>query len=560
MMNVTLDVLQRIVKHKPNNHFARGVLRLIIAEEWDTLFRQKFIDCIPQPDGNNVLPEDNDIIERQTSLFERDFYDFRFRYLYLSAFRKYPPETFYGLDFCADDSLCINKNSSLYIVGGNGSGKTSLYSAIEYLCLGHISAAELRGFSGIENINTYIKYAGCDTSPEICISTNSLNNLTLYQDPPTNFQEIRDFLFPFFCSEYDIFDFMKKGENFDSFIMKIMGMEKLQRLVRKLNEEREEILQQNSVNPDEIRANTNELIRIKDEKEQEIGIYKEIQNDIYSLVHWLKNDIDISDIDISEFEKLKIDENELANYIQGTSESYNLDLKNTLNQKKEWLLNYFPENSLIVKLFQDAIYRCSSQQDDITSLDINDIELHDVGNTQLVMQEDDIRRFNFRLSLLVKEYIFLYKQTKEKKIADYYVDLRNKIEESEKNLLEVSQMLKGMDNRITRYKAHYESLVELIDAINDEISVRKRLILTNTKPLMEGIINDFLFPYERFEIVEDNDMFKAVIYFNNKNHQEIPLTPRNYFNSIQTLLRIFKDCLCIYNQKNVELKFSYSFR
>lgn len=92
--------------------------------------------------------------------YEHDVYDFRFKYLLLNNYRKYgqPKEdmSYYGIFFCKkkhEKDKNVELPQSVFVLGNNGLGKSSLFDAMEQVCTGKISEATYRGIS---DLNWYV--------------------------------------------------------------------------------------------------------------------------------------------------------------------------------------------------------------------------------------------------------------------------------------------------------------------------------------------------------------------------------------------------------------------
>lgn len=156
--------------------------------------------------------------------------DFRLVELNLRGFRKYPlaRKCTYSLQFTTPDS---KEPCSCYFIGNNGTGKTSLFSAIQEICSDDMSAASNRKIAqtsfmphaGANLVDIYglIKTRSCDVefqSPEI--------------SPMYNY---RKFLRPFFCSDYDI-NMLTDSADVKKFIMGHTGYNFTYKLINRLEE------------------------------------------------------------------------------------------------------------------------------------------------------------------------------------------------------------------------------------------------------------------------------------------------------------------------------------
>lgn len=145
--------------------------------------------------------------------------DLRFRHLLIKNIKKIPfsPDgKCYGISFSKG-----NKPIHSIFLGANGVGKTSLYSCLEYLGIGMLNTAKIRGYDGriqttppyshdTQSTNRFfLHFNGNETSdtkdslmePFAKVYTTS-NDLTLNVSPVINNERI--VCDSFYCSEYDV--------------------------------------------------------------------------------------------------------------------------------------------------------------------------------------------------------------------------------------------------------------------------------------------------------------------------------------------------------------------
>ena len=127
-----------------------------------------------------ILPDSAKLIDRVVELFKYSFViklhdtqtqirDYRFKYLFLNNYRKFSPLTgdvhYYGLPFCSKEGYI----HSLFLLGDNGSGKSSLFNSMEYVMTGKIGEASYRN---IQDLTWYVNRTwGKD--PEIRLQTQT---------------------------------------------------------------------------------------------------------------------------------------------------------------------------------------------------------------------------------------------------------------------------------------------------------------------------------------------------------------------------------------------------
>lgn len=109
--------------------------------------------------------------------------DYRIKKLRMANFRKYPElasDSSYGIDFTKE-----NKPVSLYLVGRNGTGKSSIYAALEYAYIGRVSAKlergltneayEQYGFGQVDGTDGVVKVDTPDLCWEVYVSKPMVN-------------------------------------------------------------------------------------------------------------------------------------------------------------------------------------------------------------------------------------------------------------------------------------------------------------------------------------------------------------------------------------------------
>ena len=243
MIDTALYFLHKTALQLPKNQYAKAIYNSFRNAGNDVDLHEQNLLKIPF-DNEATLDENNPVdVERNK--------DYRFLYLYLRSFRKFPLiDDYYGISFCKVEEENYIPESTL-LQGANGSGKTSVFGAMEYLFTGRMSAAEKQRFLSKQELEDYIPYAGkTKKDVDIHVATKSFEfNLDLDNAQQ---QDVRRLCFlPFFCSEYDVDKVIK--EDIDDFIYEQMGytltrwiilnVENELKAILKQSEEREEPLE-----------------------------------------------------------------------------------------------------------------------------------------------------------------------------------------------------------------------------------------------------------------------------------------------------------------------------
>ena len=161
---------------------------------------------------------------------EISYLNYRFRSFLVSGIRKYGVEPnwgFYGLDL-------VNKSKkphSLVLLGINGSGKSSLYAAMEKVGLGKSNLALLRGFNS-RNENIFLRHGNFDDNQcKIYLETDSKQIIEI------DLHTFRNALISeaCFCSDYDVEQLEQKDVH-STFILKQLGAESSLEVLNLLDE------------------------------------------------------------------------------------------------------------------------------------------------------------------------------------------------------------------------------------------------------------------------------------------------------------------------------------
>lgn len=186
---------------------------------------------------NDVFPtslKETDVAEFFSSPIPTSKYvDKRIRAIEFHNFRLFPsPPTKvkpYGIDFTKKGEPC-----SLFLVGGNGSGKSSVYSALEYHYTGICSHAEemqckisdylTYGFGRLDDIKTE------DVSLGIFRQDNKENDgkYKVFEQKLGNYHPIC--LSSAFCSDYDVEQIKKNGSALYLYILRQLGYEQFEQI------------------------------------------------------------------------------------------------------------------------------------------------------------------------------------------------------------------------------------------------------------------------------------------------------------------------------------------
>ena len=273
----------------PDNQFAKAIFNRF--NKAGQIREEEFENSrlLNTPDDSTPLGEYNPAkIERKQ--------DFRFLHLYLKAFRKFPADKHYGLSFChIGDKGNIPVNTLLQ--GRNGTGKTSIFDAMEYLFTYNVSAANKMGFKSTDDLTDYLPFAGNNINDiNLGVETKQNNFMFLPKDKiPTD--DVRQLcLKPFFCSEYDVDKLIaNKNKSLDGpniFIYEQMGYGLVMNIIEKLENEINEAISLHTnlpgVSPKEIESQE-EIESQLDDLDKDIRMLQDLRTYFIYLVIRLNN-------------------------------------------------------------------------------------------------------------------------------------------------------------------------------------------------------------------------------------------------------------------------------
>lgn len=164
--------------------------------------------------------------------------DCRFKDVKLRGFRKFPYKEpyYYTLDFTKQGSSGASVPASCFIIGSNGSGKTSLFSALQFTCTDKISAAKGRDIQA-EN---YIPYAGIPKEQvDVKVHLADGSEVDVHHPEHSSIAPYRAFLSPFFCSEFDVRQ-LSASVDISDYILEQTGYQQTKELIERLAQIEEE--------------------------------------------------------------------------------------------------------------------------------------------------------------------------------------------------------------------------------------------------------------------------------------------------------------------------------
>lgn len=541
MQKVALKIMRKVVADLPTNCFAHELLRYVQHEKrlknqsnFSEMFR---IDIYDNSEFQLSLSQ-NDIALHK---------DYRFKRLYLKNFRKYPAisdDSFYGLNFV---NLESNIPDSFFYVGSNGTGKTSLFSAMEELCTGRISAAAFRYYKGDE-IKRYIPYWGTSYN-DVNIFLDAIVGNYSYHDEKEriNFSnEEKELFSAFFTSENDYLLVSENKDDITSFVYNQIGFGYIYQILLQLDSEKKTIIEfkknndgkelidpnkefaQNRIKVQVLTSllsyvwniskigNSSGLLEKHDNIINNSGVNLLLSDSLNSKDN-CKELLPLLEKEKKELEQLYPDVEFISNFYSNQIEQIRNIFNEPINQNRESMSDRFRKNKLL------SIFNKSSLRQ--PNVDLN---LFKIGRSTLL---DTLRG----ALLVIKD---------KSLIEEFYHNISQDIflltERNKKLLFEKDLVLSDYEKKIL-YEKHYASLSDTYDCLKKHFVDEVRWAIDCLKKIVIPIFDLFAINDEEFKLIVNENQYTFEIRVYDKKEIDKWTYPRLYLNSFRYKLY----CICL---------------
>jgi len=529
-MKVALHILRRIIEKDDDdsmsnkNYFSIQMFNKLAAYGMNYFNSKRFIDDIPYMENESGYKENMTMdIEQIETLTKSQISDCRFKAFRLNGFRMFPAgNKHWGLDI----GLEKGKPCSLYLVGNNGSGKTSLYSGIEFYCTGKISAADFRCIKQ-ENYDDYIGYAkkrGC-TNLELMFVNEDLKSSKDALDG------LNELLPAFFCSEHEINAFCNDANDLTNFLYQQVGYSNLVKIKRYLEED---LKTANEYKIENKEINAQEMLSY----EEQIRILESIQIDIFDLIETstlisksFKEDL------ISYIDSFKDDKHNLNKYwVKANYAKHTVAIAKTLQDECDELKEFFSPQSQLIKLYEEFIDSVNT----INSSEKMSLDGYVPRGVRMREQQFKMNLVDYKRFIAQKNYIWNYYQLVLQNVKDgkenesIIVSIRKIGNEIDVIKKRADSIQENPNLVLKRYKSHAQYLPALIEGIEEELKNLRKEIVDIVQKIDSEVLQDFLNPqYERLEFEEIGEKIVPTIYFKDVNGTDISFDPKEFFNSFR---------------------------
>ena len=502
MKETALYFLHEVAKKLPNNQFAKAIFNRYNEAgqiQIEELKNWRLLD-ITSDDSTPLGDYDPAKIERGEK-------DFRFLHLYLKAFRKFPADKHYGLSFCHIDNEGIIPENTL-LQGRNGTGKTSIFDAMEYLFTYNVSAANKMEYKSANNLMDYLPFAGNNINDiDIGVETKQ-NNFTFFpkkDDLPTD--DVRQLcLKPFFCSEYDVDKLIV--ERLNSFIYEQMGYGLVIDIIEKLENEMKEAISLHTNSP---AVSPEEIESLLDDLDKDIRMFQDLRTYFTYLVVKLKSNR------ISK---------ESLNVLKGLL-TRNLSINNVLDKlfpyEKDLIIDILGENAF-TELYTELEKSIRKAQKIIIPIPIQQPE-RDQNKTL-----DHLQRFRRCLYRIIEKLLTDIPNV-ETCIEWYDEIIKEKIDTKS-----AKEKLKEDQERDSRFAANEETYNEFLTSLKDKVYGTIDYLTKNAREIINEVMRIFAMEDEEmsFSFDKDTGTFKMEIALLNTFGKTIEtFTPEKYLNTFR---------------------------
>lgn len=526
MIDTALFFLYKVALSKPNNQFAKAIYNKF-KKAGDSVNNKSLESLLNIPfDDKTVLTEINPVtIEKKK--------DYRFLYLYLRAFRKFPnllDEKYFGITFCdREDGKYLPQ--SILIQGGNGTGKTSVFGAMEYLFTERMSAACKQGFKQKDQIDDYVPFAGGKRNESKINVVTKETTFSLDSDKARPKEMLRLSLLPFFCSEYDVDKVVDEG--LDRFVYEQMGYSLVIDIIEEIERERDGAVKQfgelEGLNrhQGELEKEIDDLTSQIDDLDKRLRMNDKLKPSYLSLAAKMCNARNpktyLEDVKkyLSKPYIQQTDSATPANFkplIKEKLEAEKQKMEKVLGKDCDW--DYFSKQySQGLKLLQ------SEQQEGGESVQIPT----QFQNSNL---DDYIEEFNLSRKCLLQIIDTLLKQ-----IPSKLNDMASCVGQYEKSVQEMLQKKNDKEKRrtVAKIMANITVYEEYLKALKDEVYGTVDTLTSGTRELVNDVMQLFWMKDEKMALTynKDNGKFNMDIIFQREDGTDVSFKPEKYLNTFR---------------------------
>lgn len=452
----------------------------------------------------------------ETSPLSNNIFDFRIRKYIITHFRKFDEKNGkpYMLDFVNEN----NEVSSLFLVGKNGSGKTSLYNGLEYIFTNaHISTIEQRAINSNEQFFPYGKRKMDEIGVDIEINSQENGIYKILSSPLHTELNFR----PFFCCEFDLLE-IHRNNNLKLIFSNNLGLSEIRTILSQIKESTENLKSKGDFsfsfvdtipNADALQSDIFLLMSEKGRKKREYRTRLERLNSI--------------SIATKKFQNLKVKNNVL-------------DRMEEIQDEIEYITNnvlkYTPELSSF-KFFSEKQSVIDKYKRVLRLMNDSKIEAYELYITLPPIEEFGMELYNY--ASYISQRFFDRKHGESKSVSKqealkYIEELMKSETESER------QRILNEDRTSTIISPYYiEYLEDLYNALVMIYQKDEEYVLKTCKEIIVPLLNEFTklgdisAENEQIDIITIDNEIRAVISNNKIFGEGITTAPELFYNSFR---------------------------
>lgn len=479
----------------------------------------------------------------------RTIYDYRFRNLQMRNFRKFPHDEKrnypYGIDFLMEDGP-----ASLILVGSNGTGKTSLFSAMEYTMTRFLSSANLRNIPEKEYPH-YLAYSNQRfENVQVVLDTEKE---TIYSDTLNPELANYDFLKCFFCSERDLVE-MGRQESLLEYITGEVGYEEYLEVIGILKE-----IYAKCTNDLKVSKNMLTDLLLKKEELEKVELEEEVFEIVskekfylqllnYSLA-MTKDDrvIEYKEAYLKALFTMNADRLEF-NLPQIKELGNEMEAAEKLNLIKQWVEEYEKVAGYFMLNFEESARKIPAQSYLKVWLEREIKKIQALSSSN---KDNFIDIYNDRLGRYQTYNFKRIEEIKKKSVADLVEfinnpdspDILQSWEEDQLKQTNLETKIKELKVEIAEKEQKVEKMPEIeliepllkifIDDLQKEYATQLRFLDLLYRDFVEKILNHFSTNKEKYTLSLTDKKLDILVEYEDIDHQVVQKTPREYLNSFR---------------------------
>lgn len=471
----------------------------------------EFVAGISSIEKGHIPPQ-----RTETNVSSNNIFDFRIRKYIITHFRKFDEKNGkpYMLNFINEK----NEVNSLFLVGKNGSGKTSLYNGLEYIFTNaHISTIEQRAISSNESFLPYGKRKMDEIGIDIEINSQENGTYKVLSSPLHTELNFR----PFFCSEFDLLE-IHRNNNLKLIFTNNLGLGEIGTILSQIKESIENLKSKGNLNLSLIDAIPNadalqsDIFLLMSEKEKKKGEYRTRLERLNSI-----------SIATKDFQNIKIKDDVL-------------DKMDEIKRNIEFIVNSalkFTSELSSFKFFVEKQPVIDKYKRVLRLMDDSKVDAYELYITLPPIEEFGMELYNY--ASYISQRFFDWKHGEIKSVSKQ--EALKYIEELMKSETESERLrILNEDRASTIISPYYiERLEDLYHALVKTYRKDEEYMLETCRETIIPLLNEFTYlgdisaGNEQIDVITIDNEIRAVISNDKIFGENVTTTPELFYNSFR---------------------------